>query len=156
MADLTDLGFDANNVEPNSFDLIPVGEYDAVIVKSEVKKTNDGTGRYLNLQLQILNGPYQNRTLFDLLNLWNKNDKAQQIAKGTLSAICRAVNVLTPKDTSELHNKPLRVSVGVQKGSGDYPEDKNKIKAYKPRQSGPAPSAPSAAMAETLAQAPWG
>jgi len=156
MADLTDLGFDAAKEEPSSFDLLPPGDYDAVIVKSDVKKTKSGDGRYLHLQLQILNGPCQNRTVFDLLNLWNANPKAVTIARGTLSAICRAVNVLTPKDTSELHNKPLRITVGIQKGEGDY-NDQNKIKSYKPRQvGGPAPTGPvSAAVAETVASQPW-
>lgn len=157
MADLTELGFDANQVEPNSFDLIPAGEYDAVITKSEVKPTSRG-GRLLKLQLQILNGTYQNRVLFDQLNLWNDNPQAVQIAKGTMSAICRAVNVLTPRDSSELHDKPLRVSVGIQKGKGEYEgQDQNRIKAYKPRQAGPAvaAAAPSPAMAATIAQQPW-
>lgn len=159
MADLTDLGFDAGKEEPNNFDLVPPGDYDAVIVKSEAKKTKDGGGKYLNLQLQILNGKYQNRILFDLLNLWNASPEAVKIARGTLSAICRAVNVPTPKDTSELHNKPLRISVGIQKGSDDFPDDKNKIKGYKARQSGPAPSdtqaMPATTMADTVAQQPW-
>jgi hypothetical protein len=94
-------GFDANQVEPNTaFTPLPAGEYDAIIVESEMKPTKDGTGKYLQLKLQILNGKFQNRTLFDRLNLVNKNDTAVQIAKGTLSAICRAVNVLTPNDSA--------------------------------------------------------
>lgn len=157
MADLTELGFDANQVEPNSFDLLPSGEYDAAITKSEVKATSKG-GKMLKLQLQICSGPYQNRVLFDHLNLWNDNPQAVQIAKGTMSAICRAVGVLTPKDSSQLHDKPMRISVGVQKGNGEYKgQDQNRIKAYRPRQSGPAPAAtaPSPAMQETIAQQPW-
>jgi hypothetical protein len=157
MADLTELGFDANQVEPGGFDLIPPGEYDAVITKSEVKGTSTG-GKMLKLQLQICNGPLQNRVLFDQLNLWNSNAQAVQIAKGTMSAICRAVNVLTPKDSSELHDKPMRISVGIQKGKGDYEgQDQNRIKAYKPRQSGgPAPTAPAGpTVAQTVAQQPW-
>lgn len=155
MADISGLGFDAQQVEPNGFDLLPAGEYDAVIVDSKVVPTKAGDGKILKLQLQVLNGQYQNRTLFDQLNLWNPSQKAEQIAKGTLSALCRAVNVLTPKDTSELHNKPVRISVGVQK-SEEY-GDQNKIKAYKPRQSGPSAIAPTpnAAMQETIAQQPW-
>jgi hypothetical protein len=155
MADLTDLGFDAGKEEPKSFDLLPVGEYDAVVTKSEVKPTSKG-GKMLKLQLQVLSGPFQNRVIFDTLNLWNSSAEAVTIARGTLSALCRAVNVLTPKDTSELHNKPLRVSVGIKKGTGEY-ADQNSIKSYKPRQTGgPAPTAPVApGVAETIAQQPW-
>lgn len=158
MADIASLGFDANAVQPNdSFDPLPAGEYDAVIVASERKKTNAGSGEYIKLQLQILNGQYQNRRLFDNLNLWNQNDKAVQIARGTLSSICRAVGVLTPKDTAELHNKPLRIKVTV-KESAEYGLQ-NEIKGYKSRQAGPVelppqPATVAATPAEQRAQ-PW-
>ena len=119
MADLH--GFDANTVQPTSFDVLPAGEYDAVIVASSMEPTSNGQGKYLKLELQVLNGPYQNRKLFDNLNLENANAKAVEIARGTLSAVCRAVGVLTPKDSSELHDKPMRVKVKVTK-SEEYGE----------------------------------
>lgn len=137
MSDISNLNFDASQVEPASFDVIPAGEYEAVIVASEMKPTTTG-GEMLVLELQVLNGKYQNRKLWDRLNLVNSNDKAVQIAKGTLSAICRAVGVLTPKDSSELHNKPLSIKVAVQPARGEYGES-NTIKSYKPRHTGPAP-----------------
>lgn len=159
MADISGLGFDANQVEPNEgFDLLPDGEYDAIIIGSEMKKTNSGTGSYLSLELQILNGKYQNRKVWDNLNILNPNEKAQTIARGTLSAICRAVNVLTPKDTAELHNKPLRIGVKIEKSPG-Y-NDKNVVKSYKPRQSGPAAIAPSQQQQPVTvgppSETPWG
>ena len=49
MADLN--GFDANNVPPSSFDVLPAGEYDVVIVASDKKATKDGRGWYLNLEM---------------------------------------------------------------------------------------------------------
>lgn len=160
MANLGDTGFDARTVEPNQgFDVIPAGEYDAAIVASEVKATSAGDGKYLKLELQILNGTFQNRKIWDQLNIWNPNAQAVQIAKGTLSAICRAVNVLTPKDSAELHNKPLRIKVAVKKDA-EY-GDKNVVKSYKPRDVqppappvSPAPS-PDPAMAGTAAGQPW-
>ncbi len=121
-------GFDAGQVEPNQgFDVLPAGEYEACIVASTMKPTKDGNGKYLELELQILNGPFQNRKVFDRLNLVNSSAKAVEIAKGTLSAICRAVGVLTPQDSSELHNKPLRIKVTVRK-SDEY-GDGNEVKA---------------------------
>lgn len=137
MSDLSSLNFDAAQVEPTSFDVVPAGEYEAVIVSSEMKPTTTG-GEMLVLELQILNGKYQNRKVWDRLNLVNSNDQAVTIAKGTLSAICRAVGVLTPKDSSELHNRPLLIKVAVQPARDRYSES-NTIKAYKPRHTGPAP-----------------
>lgn len=143
-------GFDATTVEPGgSFDPIPAGEYDAIIADSELKKTTKGNGEYLKLKLQVLNGQFQNRIVFDNLNIHNPNEKAQQIARGNLSAICRAVGVLTPKDSSELHNKPLKIKLAIEKDE-EY-GDKNIVKAYKPRNGNgngstvPAASSPSPA-----------
>lgn len=143
-------GFDATTVEPGgSFDPIPAGEYDAIIADSELKKTTKGDGEYLKLKLQVLNGQFQNRIVFDNLNIRNPNEKAQQIARGNLSAICRAVGVLTPKDSSELHNKPLKIKLAIEKD--EKYGDKNIVKAYKPRNGNgngstvPAASSPSPA-----------
>lgn len=150
MSNLGELNFDANQVEPNAgFDVIPAGEYDAVIISSKVEPTKKGDGKLVNLELQILSGEFQNRKVFDRLNLWNPSQKAVEIARGTLSAICRAVNVLTPKDTSELHGKPLRVKVAVS----DDPQygKRNEVKGYKPRNG--APPAPQAAAAS--GSTPW-
>jgi len=129
-------GFDANQVEPHEgFDVLPAGEYDVCVVASSMKDAKKGGGKFLEFELQVLSGPYQNRKLWDRLNLVNSNDKAVQIAKGTLSAICRAVGVLTPQDSSELHNKPIRCRVKVRRQEG-Y-DDTNEITSYKSRAAQP-------------------
>ena len=154
MADLG--GFNANEHEPNSFEAIPAGNYRVAITESELKPTKSGNGKYLKLKLIVLDKPHINRVLFDNLNIDNPNATAVQIAKGTLSAICRAVGVLTPKDSAELHNKPLIAAVKVTKDQDGNPS--NAIKGYKPIKNGitPAQSAtpPAAATTET-AEAPW-
>ena len=130
MADIS--GFDANDVEPNvGFAAIPGGDYPVIITESNLKPTKAGTGKYLELKLQVLSGPHQNRQLFDRLNVDNPSEVAVKIAKGTLSAICRAVNVLTPKDSSELHNKPLTATVKIRKDQDG--NSQNEISGYKPR-----------------------
>lgn len=123
-------GFDASKVEPADFGVLPAGEYQACIVNSELKDTKDGSGNYLNLEIQVTNGQYQNRRLFEKLNLKNKNDTAVRIAKATLSSICRAVGVLTPQDSAELHYKPFAMTVGVR--NNEYKgEMENYVKSYK-------------------------
>jgi hypothetical protein len=151
MADLA--GFNANEVPPNEgFGLIPRGDYDAVIIDSEKKLTKNGKGHYLALTFQICSGEYQNRRLFENLNLWNESTEAVQIAKGNLSAICRAVGVPTPGDSSELHNKPLKISVAIKKED----EERNRIVGFKPRNAGPAaPTEAQKTNQEAVATAPW-
>ena len=90
MADLR--GFDANQVEPSAdFEPIPAGKYEAVITESEMKPTKAGTGHYLQLTFQVVEGEFKNRLLWARLNLDNPNATAVQIARAELSAICRAV-----------------------------------------------------------------
>ena len=66
----------------------------------------------------MIDGPYKNRLLWSRLNLDNPNAQAVQIAQGELSAICRAVGVMQPKDSIELHNLPLLITREVQEARG--------------------------------------
>ena len=123
-------GFNADNVDPaTDFEPIPAGKYLAVIVDSEMKATKNGDGHYLELQFQLLDDPYKNRVLWSRLNLDNQNPLAVQIARGQLSAICRAVGVMQPKDSVELHNLPLLVAVKCKKRE-DTGDVVNEIRGY--------------------------
>lgn len=156
MADLR--GFDAQTVEPNdSFDPIPNGDYLCIITTSEMKPTKAGDGAYLELELQLIEGPYQGRKLWDRLNLNNANETTVKIAKGTLSAICRAVGVLQPTDSCELHDLPLVARVACRKRD-DTEELTNVIKSYKKRDAvaaTPASSPAPAKAAATSSTPPW-
>ena len=105
-------GFNAAEVEPaKEFEVLAKGWYRACIIDTAKKETRAGNGHYLELELEILSDVGQGRKLWDRLNLWNPSEKAVEIAKGTLSAICRAVKVLTPEDSSDLIGKPLKIKV---------------------------------------------
>jgi hypothetical protein len=150
MADL--YGFDANQVEPSAnFEPIPAGKYIAVITASEMKPTKAGTGSFLNLTFQIIEGEYKNRLLWARLNLANPNATAVQIAHAELSAICRAVGVLVPKDSVELHDLPLVLDVRCKKRA-DTGEITNEIKGYSKKEMPPPPPAAATAAASTP---PW-
>lgn len=125
-------GFDASAVVPNSFEAIPQGVYNAIITESEWKQTNSGDGRYLQMKFQIIDGEYKGRVLFARLNLENPNAKAVEIARSQLSSICRAVGVMKPNDSCELHNLPLGISVVCRKNenTGDVVND---IKNFRSR-----------------------
>jgi Protein of unknown function (DUF669) len=137
MADLR--GFDANQVEPSTaFEAIPAGKYLAVISESEMKPTKSGSGHYLQLAFQILEGEFKNRVFWARLNLDNPNPIAVRMAQAELSAICRSVGVLAPNDSVELHNLPLVIHVRCKKRS-DTGEITNEIKGYEKKESTPPP-----------------
>lgn len=151
MADLS--GFDANHVEPTGdFEPIPAGKYLAVITESEMKANKAGTGSLLQLTFQVIEGEYQNRLLWARLNLDHPNAVAVQIARADLSAICRAVGVLAPKDSVELHNLPLVIQVRCKKRT-DTGEITNEIKGYAKKDQPSA--AASVAPVATSSTPPW-
>jgi len=132
MATLND--FDANQVEPTTpFDPVPAGKYLAVITESQMKPTKARTGEFLELTLQIIDGQYQGRKLWARLNLNNPNETAVKIARAELSAICRAVGVLQPKDSVELHNLPMVITVKSKKRT-DTGDLTNEIKGFAKRE----------------------
>lgn len=146
--------FDANSVEPSNFDVYPAGKYLSQIVSSEMRPTKDGRGQYLFLELDILEGPFAGRKLFDRLNLVNDNPDTVDIATRTLSSICRATGQMQVKDSEQLHLIPLIADVRVRPPKGQYGES-NSIR-YLPRNAAaPATRAPGAyASAPAPATAP--
>lgn len=122
-------GFNAAEVEPQStFDPIPAGEYIAMIVDSEMKPTKNGLGEYLQLVFEVCDGEHSGRKIFARLNLNNQNQTAVEIAQRELSAICHAVGVLTPNDSSDLHDKPMSIKVKIRQSPGYDPQ--NEISGY--------------------------
>lgn len=129
------LDFNANDVEPTAvFDPLPAGKYLAAITLSEMKPTKAGNGSYLQLEFTVLDGACKGRKVWDRLCINHPNDLTQKIARGNLSAICRAVGVMQPRDSVELHNLPLVITVKCKKRD-DTGEVTNEVKGYIKRES---------------------
>ena len=123
-------GFNANEVEPTTtFEALPAGKYLVGITASAMKATKKGDGSYLELEFTVLEGDCKGRKTWDRLCINHPNDLTQKIARGNLSAICRAVGVMQPKDSVELHNIPLVISVKCKKRE-DTGEIANEVKGY--------------------------
>ena len=147
--------FNANEVQPSSgFEPIPAGKYVAVINDDIMKDTRSGTGRYLQLEFEIIEGEYTGRRLWARLNLENPNPMAVQIARSELSSICRAVNVLQLHDTVELHNLPMIITVRCKKNR-ETDEMQNEIAGYEPKQSYSASAPAPVPAAQGNATPPW-
>ena len=144
---MTDIlaGFNATNFEPRKeYDLIPEGWYLAQIDASETKPTKAGTGHYLELTFVLLDGEHKERRVWDRLNLDNPNQTAVAIAQESLSAICHAVGVLTPKNPEELHDRPMQIKVGVQPAKGSYSAS-NIVMGYRATDAGQTGASPAKA-----------
>ena len=127
-------GYNADEHETSNFEPLPDGDYLAIAIASELKTTQSGTGEYLAFEWEILADGYNGRKLKSQLNLINDSAIAAQIGNSQLGDICRAVNVITPSDSSELHDKPLVLVVRPDQYTNDQDNVvyKNKITGYKP------------------------
>jgi hypothetical protein len=148
------MGFDASQVpEQRDFSALPEGQYVVIATASEEKPNSKGTGTYLQITFEVLDGPCKGRKLWARMNLKNPNQTAVEIAHRELAAICRAVGVIKPADSSELHNRPLLVTVGVE--VDDKRRESNNIKRYDAVAGGtPAPVAAPAFVPQAAAAAP--
>jgi hypothetical protein len=153
---MTKIDFDAEQYEPlGSFEPLPLGEYTVVISASEMKDTKNKEGKYLQLVYDVVDDTeYRGRKVFDRLNLDNKNATAKEIAQRSLSSICRAVNVLHPTDSDELHNKPFVVKIGIRPGNDEF-QATNVVKEYKKLDSAATPSSPKSEDKPSGSKKPW-
>lgn len=146
--------FNANELPEDTggdYTPLPAGDYNVTIVDAEIKDTKSKTGQYINLKLEV-NGPtHIGRFLFAIVNIKNESSVAEQIGRGQLGSILRALGIETLEDTDQLIGGPLCVKVAVKAASGQYAAG-NEIKAYKVQGDAPAP-APRAAVAAKPAPA---
>ena len=132
---MAQLNFDASQVEPSQpVEAIPSDKYNVEISKSELKPTKSGNGSYLELEFTVIEGEYRGRKVWERLCLNHPTPKTVEIARGNLSAICHAVGILKPRDSTELHRIPLTINVKLKRdeSSGTI---YNEIRGYSKRES---------------------
>lgn len=135
-----------NDIEPAGTFVPFEGTFLAHIIDSEMKPNSKGTGEFLALKVEVLDGPHKGRTVYDNLNLNNPSEKAMEIAYQTLSAIGHATGVMNINDSEQVHHIPMMVTFAVD---GSY----TRVKGYEPAQ-GKAPTAPAAQTQAAAAAAP--
>jgi hypothetical protein len=128
-------GFDADAVEPveRNYDPIPAGKYLAIIRDSQ-EKTSKQQHAYLSLEFEVLEGQYRGRKVWANLNLNHPDPEVVKFARAELADICKAVGVLKPADSVQLHNLPLVITVKVMPRK-DNGELQNRIRGYARKES---------------------
>lgn len=130
---------------------LPKGTYQAIVMDSAIKPTKAGTGQYIELTLQIVDGQHAGRRLWDRLNVSNPNKQAEDIALAQLQSLCQAVGVTNMTDTFQLHDRPFSVTVDIDRKE----PDRNRIVSYQSA-GWSSPEAPSPAAAPPApAKKPW-
>lgn len=148
--------FNASNFTPSnaapSRAPLPKGTYPVIVMDSSIKETKAGTGHYIELTMQVIEGQHAGRRLWDRLNISNPNKQAEDIALAALQSLCQAVNVTNMTDTSQLHDKPFSVTVDIDRKD----ESRNRIMSYQSSGWASGASQPAAAPAPAApAKKPW-
>lgn len=121
---------DVTTVDPSQgFSPVPPGDYKLIVAESDYVPTKDETGMRLTLTMQIVEGEYEGKKIFEGLNLKNKSEEAEKIAWSQYSALVKALKLKhKPEDSEELHDIPFMATVGIQASPGYEP--RNVIKKY--------------------------
>lgn len=109
-----------------SRDPLPRGMYEVMVIGSDIKQTQAGTGHFIELTLQVAAGEYAGRRLWDRLNVSNPNKQAEEIAKRALQELCLAVGVNNLTDTEQLHDKPLLAEIDIDRKD----QSRNRVMGY--------------------------
>lgn len=153
---MAQFSFDARSYEPSASPTrspLPRAEYPAIVIDSALKTTKAGDGQYIELTIQVIDGEYSGRRIWDRLNVNNPNKGAEDTAKGALKSLCAACRVDELVDTAQLHDLPFTLSLDLDRKD----PSRNRVMAYLPALTGAAPLALAAARATSPAPAkkPW-
>jgi len=154
--------FDATDIDTSDdrgFEPLPQGKYNAMVIESTVKDTKAGTGQYLELVCQVLDGAHVNRKVWHRLNIVNPNPVAENIGRKDLAILL--INLgLPPKfgDTNEMHGKPFVMGLKISQRDGYEPS--NDVSFTAPASNQPTATAmygrPTPPPTATVAAPPWG
>lgn len=145
--------FDASEVAPQpskSYEPLPRGMYQGIVIESSIKPTKAGTGEYIELVIQVTDGVHSGRRLWERLNVSNPNKTAEDIARAQLASLCQAVGVTKLSNTEQLHDIPFALEVDVDRKD----PTRNRIMGYGSVQLA-AQTKPAAAPAAAGAAKPW-
>lgn len=146
------------------FTPIPAGEYTVNVKDAAIKATNDGTGEYIKLRLDVTGPSHSGRVIFSNINIRNKSQAAESIGRGQLRSIMVAAGLQNLSDTDQLIGLRMAVKVGIREArtdpaTGKTYEASNEVKAYKAAEGGMAapakPAFAAAPAAPAKAAPPW-
>lgn len=138
--DLGDLGLNVDEEAKGMTDpsTLPEDEYTVVITEATRKDNKHSNGSHVAVTMQVVDGDFSGRMTWVNFNVKNDNTIVERIGRAELSALCKALGIEHPQDTSELKDKPFKVKLGFEKSKEKGPDGnllpptKNKAKAYMP------------------------
>lgn len=130
---LGDTGIDANAEAKNAdFEVIPKGKYKQQLTSIEVKESDSGA-IMVNLESEIIDPAYEGRKIWTSINIKKKDGSINAIGNGQISALAKACGKSSiPNDEQTLLSIRHIASITIEKGTPEYPNDKNKMTGFFP------------------------
>lgn len=102
------IDFNAQQVpEDTGPEPLPAGDYLIYVESSELRQEDDGTQKLSMVAKVIQPEHFAGRTLFPSFTMYSSNTSHVQTGQRLLALVCRAVGVIHPRDSEELHDKPF-------------------------------------------------
>jgi len=117
------------NAGQSDYAPLPAGWYTVRITEADIKETKAGTGNYIKVRYDVLDGTHVGRVVFGNLNLRNPNPKAEEIGRQQLSRLMLAMGLTQVTDTDQLIGGELSIKLAIQKS--DQYGDSNDVKDWK-------------------------
>lgn len=130
------IDFDVTQYEaaPRSdFAPLPPGEYTAVVTRTDLKPTKAGNGEYIELTIEIMDGDYSGRKVWERLNVNNPSEQTMQIARSQLNQLATALSQLPLKDTDQLLEIPFTLTLDIDRKDNT----RNRVMGYSSASSAP-------------------
>jgi len=114
----------------NTREVLPAGEYIALLDKAGIKDTKAGDGQYLNCQFKVVDGQHKGGVFFDIINIANPNAQAVEIGLARLNTILTIGGLSACGSTEDLEHARIHILavLGVEEYNGNK---KNKLIAIK-------------------------
>lgn len=94
---------------------VPPGVYHGLVVRTQQKRTNDGTGVYVEVEIDITHPQeFANRKFWDRFNVLNKSTDAARIGKEGLADLAKAANIPVINDDEELLGCEVMMELQVE------------------------------------------
>jgi len=113
----------------NKYEALPEGWYHVVVIDSKSKETRAGTGKYLEITLEVIGDtPHAGRWVWDRFNLVNPNPRAVEIAQENLEKLAYCAGLDHVGNSIELHHRPVQALIKQREWEGQL---QNEVKGWR-------------------------
>ena len=117
----------------SGWDPLPPGDYTACVTGTDLKATKAGNGEYIELTIEIMDGEFSGRKIWERLNVNNPSEQTVQIARSQLNQLATALGQVPLKDTDQLLEIPFTLTLDIDRKD----TTRNRVMGYSSASSAP-------------------